>query len=74
MFLFFLIFFFLTPAVIAQVFNLTAELAIPTKEAKTEIKARPVIAEAKLSVQYNLKLNKLFCASYSSINFSLFLQ
>ena len=42
---------FLIPAVIAQIFNPTAELAIPagilTKEAKAEIEIHPVTVEVK---------------------------
>ena len=42
---------FLIPAVIAQIFNPTAELAIPagilTKEAKPEIEIHPVTVEVK---------------------------
>ena len=44
--------YFLIPAVIAQIFNLIAELVIPmrisSKEAKTEIEIHSVIAEAKI--------------------------
>ena len=51
-FLFFLIIdlYFLIPAVIAQIFNPTAELVIPigTKEAKAEMETHPVIVEAKI--------------------------
>ena len=53
-FFFFLIIdlYFLIAAVIAQIFNPTAELVplirIPTKEAKTEIEILPVTAEAKI--------------------------
>ena len=53
-FFFFLIFdlYFLIPATIAQIFNPTAELAIPTgissKEAKAKTEANTVIAEAKI--------------------------
>ena len=43
---------FLIPAVIAQIFNLIAELVIPigipTKEAKAEMETHPVIVEAKI--------------------------
>ena len=43
---------FLIPAVITQSFNPTAELifpkGIPITEAKAEIKAKPVIVEAKI--------------------------
>ena len=80
-FLFFLIIglYCLIPAVIALILYHTAELVtplgIPTKEAKLEIEIHPVIAEAKiLSVQYNLKPCKSFCAFYSSIHFDLDLQ
>ena len=49
---------FLMPAVITQIFNPTADLAIPTgiptKEAKVDIKTHPATAEAKqVSVQYD---------------------
>ena len=53
-FFFFLIigFYFLIPAIIAQVFNVTVELAIsigiPIKEAKVEIEVHPAIVEAKI--------------------------
>ena len=52
---------FLIPAVIAQIFNPTAELVIPigtqNKETKARFEARPVIAGAKIrNLQYNLKL------------------
>ena len=53
-FFFFLIIdlYFLIPAIIAQIFNPIAELAIPigttSKEAKAEIEIDPVIAEAKI--------------------------
>ena len=70
--------YFLTPAVIAQMFKLIAELAIPMgipiKEAKAEIETHPVIVGAKIRVQYNLELYKTSCAFYSSIHFGLFLQ
>ena len=43
---------FLIPAVIAQIFNLIAELGIPiripNKEAKAEIEIRPITVETKL--------------------------
>ena len=54
-FLFFLIIdlYFLIPAVIVQIFNLTVELVIPIgkpfKEAKTETVTQPVIVETKIS-------------------------
>ena len=45
--------YFLTTAVIAQIFNPTAELAIPpgipNKEAKAEMETHPVTAESKIS-------------------------
>ena len=45
--------YFLIPAVIAQIFNSTAELAIPTgiptNKAKAEIETHPVTVEAKIS-------------------------
>ena len=44
--------YFLIPTVIAQVFNLIAQLVIririPSKEAKAEIEMHPVTAEAKI--------------------------
>ena len=44
---------FLIPAVITQIFNLTAELAIataiPSKEAKEDMETHPVTAETKIS-------------------------
>ena len=44
--------YFLIPAVVAQIFNPTAELVIPIeisiKEGKAEIEIHPVIAEAKI--------------------------
>ena len=44
--------YFLIPAVNAQIFNLTAELAIlirtPTNEAKAEIEREPLTAETKI--------------------------
>ena len=44
--------YFLIPTVIAQVFNLIAQLVIPiripSKEAKAEIEMHPVTAEAKV--------------------------
>ena len=64
MLLFFLIidFCLLISVLIAQMFNLTAELVmpirIPTKESKAEIETHPVTPEAEnpeLSVQYILK-------------------
>ena len=58
-------------------FNPIAELlvpiGIPKKEAKAEIEIHPVIVEAK-RIQYNLEMYKYFCAFYSQIHFSLFLQ
>ena len=74
-FFFFLIIdlYLLIPAVIAQIFNLIAELVIPIgiliKEAKVEIELHPVVLEAKIT-----KLCKPFCAFYSSTKFALFLQ
>ena len=80
---FFFFFFFITDlyilisTVTAQVFNPFAELIIPIgipgKEANTEIEIHSVTLETKISVQYNLKPYKIFCASYSSIHFGLFL-
>ena len=64
--LFFLIInlYFLITAVITQIFNPIAELAIPigipTKEAKAEIETHPVISEVTRSGQYNSKLYNLF--------------
>ena len=55
LFFFFLIIdiYFLIPAVIAQIFNPTAELimliGLPAAEAKAKIKIHPVTAEAKIS-------------------------
>ena len=67
----------LIPAVIAQIFYPIAELlipeGIPNKQTKSQFETYSVTAEAKISVQYNLNLNKPFCASYSSILFTLFL-
>ena len=54
-FFFFLInnLYFLIPAVITQVFNSTAELAIltviPTKKTKAEMETHPAIVETKIS-------------------------
>ena len=80
-FFFFLIIelYFLIPAATAQIFNPTAELAIPKaipiEEVKAEIEIHLVIVEAKIkSVQYNLELYKPFCTVYSSIHFVFFLQ
>ena len=46
-------FYFLTPAVITQIFNATAELVmpigIPAKEAKAEMQTHPVTVETKIS-------------------------
>ena len=46
-------FYFLIPAVIAQIFNRTLEFAIPTgippKEEKAETETHPVTIEAKIS-------------------------
>ena len=56
LFFFFVIidFYALIPAVIAQIFNPTAELVlaieIPTKEAKAETETHPEITEAKISI------------------------
>ena len=66
--------YFLIPAIIAQVFNPAEELVmsieIQTKEVTAEIETHPVTAEANVSVQYNLKSYKSFCASYSSIHYT----
>ena len=52
-FLSFIDLYYLIPCVIAQIVTSTAELVIPikipTKEAKAEMKANPVIAEIKIS-------------------------
>ena len=70
--------YFSIPEVITQIFNPTAELAIPigmpTKEAEVEMEMHPVIVEIKISAQYNSKLSKLFYVSYSLINFDWFPQ
>ena len=51
-FFFFFDFYFLIPAVIAQILVLTAELVIaigvPTKEVKSEIEIHPVPTESKI--------------------------
>ena len=60
-FLFFLIsdLYFLIPAVIAHIFNATAELAVPigrpTKEEKAEMDTHPVTAEVKISKCSSMK-------------------
>ena len=68
---------FLIPAVIMQIFNPTAGLAIPTglpsKKAKAEMEKQLVIVENKISVQHNSKSNTIFYAFNSSIYFDLFL-
>ena len=55
--------YFLIPAVLAHIFNPTAELSLligmSTKKAKLEIETHPVTTEAKISKCSN------FCASYS---------
>ena len=60
----------LVAAVIAQIFNPTAELVMPkgitNKEVKAEIEIHSVITEAKI--------RKASCTSYSSIHFVLFLR
>ena len=60
--------YFLIHAVIAQIINPTAELAIsigiPIEEANREIEIQPVTAETKISLNCNLKPCKLFCASH----------
>ena len=38
---------FLSPAVIAQIFNPIVKLVVPSKEAKAEIEIHPVTVEAK---------------------------
>ena len=71
--LFFLIIdlYFLIHAVVSQIFNYTAELAIPlvisTKETKSEIETYPVIAETKFT---NYSVN-IFCATYKAYSSSL---
>ena len=54
--------------------ELVIAIQIPTKEAKAEIETHPVIVEIKISVQCISNLYKLFYASYSLINFDLFLR
>ena len=50
-------------------------IQIRTKKEKAEIETQQVNSETKVSnVQYNLKSNKLFCTSYSSIHFGLFFE
>ena len=48
-----MIFTYLIPAIMAQIFNPTADLVIPiwisTKDAKAEIKTQPVKVKAKIS-------------------------
>ena len=54
-------------------FSPTAELITPVgikKEAKTEVEIRSAIAEAKISIQYNLKWYTFFSTSYLSIGFA----
>ena len=50
--------YFLITAVIAQIFNPTAELVVPTEtatyEINAEIETQPVIAEAKISKVFNM--------------------
>ena len=50
--------YFLITAVIAQIFNPTAELVVPsetaTYEINAEIETQPVIAEAKISKVFNM--------------------
>ena len=64
------------PAVIAQNFIPTGELAIPTgtptKEVKAEIETHLVTLE--VSAQYKLKSYKHFCDSYWLIHFTLFIR
>ena len=79
-FFFFLIIdlYFLITIVITKIFIVIAELVIPTeiptKEARAEIEIHPVIVEASINAQYNLKSYKPFCAFYLLIQFALFLQ
>ena len=58
--LYFNFFYFLIPAVIAQIFNPIAKLVmligVSTKEAKAEMEPHPFTPDSKISVQYNLKL------------------
>ena len=70
--------YFLIPAVISLTFNPIAELVIligiPTKESKAEMETHPVIVEITISKwSMQLKIYKCFCASYSLIDFDLFL-
>ena len=55
---------FLIPAVIIQIFNPTAGLAIPTglptKKAKAEMEKQLVIVENKINVQHYSKSNTFF--------------
>ena len=46
------------------------------KKDKSEIEIHPVIVETKIRkcLNYNLELNKSFCAFYASIRFALFLK
>ena len=74
-FFLFIYLYFLIIATIAQIFNPIVKLVLLTeilKEAKAEIETHPVIAETKISVQYNLESYKHFYAYYLSIHFSLF--
>ena len=77
-FLFFLIInlCFLIPAVIAQIFNPTAELSMSTGVATNEVSAEterePVIFEAKISVQHNLNTYMSFYA-FHSLNHCVYL-
>ena len=72
--------YFLIPAVITQILNLTTELVLPieitTKEAKYKIQmeTQPVTVEMTMSVQYYSKLYKIRYASYLLIHFNLFLS
>ena len=68
-FCYLLIYTFLIPAVITQIFNPIVELAIrieiPTKEAKAEIETHPAIVETKISeCSILFKILKTFYASY----------
>ena len=70
-------FYFLTRAVIAQIFNSIPEFVIPVgtsiKEAKSEMVTHPVILEITVS-KWSAKLCKFFYGSYTLIYFDLFLS
>ena len=78
-FLFFFItdFYFLIPAVIAQIFIPTAELRISTgtqtNETNAEFETQPVIAEDKISnLQHNLNTYMFFYIFHSLNHYILF--